>query len=68
MHGQIADIINHTKKSGIDAALTTNAVLLKEAMSEKILGAMEWMKVSIGAAKRRPMQRFIGQSRKTLML
>ena len=50
MHGQIADIINHTKKSGIDAALTTNAVLLTEAMSEKILGAMEWMKVSIGAA------------------
>ncbi len=50
MHGQIAEIINHTKKSGIDAALTTNAVLLTEAMSEKILGDMEWMKVSIGAA------------------
>lgn len=50
MHGQIADIINHTKKSGIDSALTTNAVLLTESMSEKILGAMEWMKVSIGAA------------------
>lgn len=50
MHGQIAEIINHTKKSGIDAALTTNAVLLTETMSEKILGAMEWMKVSIGAA------------------
>lgn len=50
MHGQIAEIINHTKKSGIDSALTTNAALLTESMSEKILGAMEWMKVSIGAA------------------
>ena len=50
MHSQIAEIINHTKKSGIDSALTTNAVLLTESMSEKILGATEWMKVSIGAA------------------
>jgi len=50
MHSQIAEIINHTKKSGIDSALTTNAVLLTGDMSEKILGAMEWMKVSIGAA------------------
>ena len=50
MHGQIAEIINHTKKSGIAPALTTNAVLLTESISEKILGTMEWMKVSIGAA------------------
>mgnify|MGYP001577460213 CR=1 FL=1 len=49
LHGQIAEIINHTKKCGIDAALTTNAVLLKESLSDRILGDMEWIKVSIGA-------------------
>lgn len=52
LHGQIAEIIHHTKKSGIDVALTTNAVLLKESLSEKIIADLEWIKVSIGAATR----------------
>jgi wyosine [tRNA(Phe)-imidazoG37] synthetase (radical SAM superfamily) len=52
MHEKIAEIINHTRKSGIDVALTTNAALLEEPISEKILGDMEWIKVSIGAATR----------------
>jgi len=50
MHERIAEIINHTKMSKIDVALTTNAALLERALSEEILGNMEWMKVSIGAA------------------
>lgn len=50
MHEHIAEIINFTKKSGIDVALTTNAVLLNESLSEQILQDMEWIKVSIGAA------------------
>lgn len=50
MHERIAEIIGHTKKSGIDVALTTNAVLLQESLSERILDDMEWIKVSIGAA------------------
>lgn len=50
MHERIAEIINHTKNSGIDAALTTNATQLNESMSEKILGSMDWIKVSMGAA------------------
>ena len=33
MHEDIADIINHTKKSGIDVAITTNGVLLKEDLT-----------------------------------
>jgi radical SAM protein with 4Fe4S-binding SPASM domain len=49
LHKQIAEIINHTKKRGIDAALTTNAVLLEESLSDRIIGDMEWIKVSIGA-------------------
>lgn len=50
LHGQIVEIINHTKKSGIDVALTTNAALLDESLAEKIICSMEWIKVSIGAA------------------
>ncbi len=50
MHKEIADIINHTKKSGIDVAITTNGVLLSEDLTEKILGNVEWIKVSIDGA------------------
>lgn len=50
LHKQIADIISHTKKSKIDVGLTTNGVLLNEPMAEKILGDMEWIKVSINGA------------------
>ncbi|MDP2168198.1 MAG: radical SAM protein [Thermodesulfovibrionales bacterium] len=49
LHRQMVEIIGHTKKSGIDAALTTNGVLMKESVSEKILGDVEWIKVSINA-------------------
>lgn len=52
MYEKIAEVTKHTKKSGIDVALTTNAALLEEPISEKILGDMEWIKVSIGAATR----------------
>lgn len=52
LHKQITDIINHTKKSGIDVGITTNAVLLKEELAEKILGDVEWIKVSINGATR----------------
>tara|TARA_B100000315_G_scaffold244304_1_gene268676 strand:+ start:573 stop:1640 length:1068 start_codon:yes stop_codon:yes gene_type:complete len=47
LHKQIARIINHTKKSGIDTAITTNGVFLKKALAEEILCNLEWIKVSI---------------------
>ena len=50
MHKEIADIINHTKKIGIDVAITTNGVLLNEKLTDKILGNVEWIKVSVDAA------------------
>lgn len=50
MHEHLVEIISLTKKSGIDVALTTNAVLLNESLSERILGDMEWIKISINAA------------------
>ncbi len=52
LHKRIAEITEHTKKSGIDVAFTTNAVLLSKAMSEKILPYTEWIKVSINAGSR----------------
>jgi GTP 3',8-cyclase len=50
MHKDISDIIYHTNKSGIDVAITTNGVLLNEGLSEKILGYVEWIKVSVDAS------------------
>tara|TARA_B100000315_G_scaffold258004_1_gene308739 strand:- start:3647 stop:4714 length:1068 start_codon:yes stop_codon:yes gene_type:complete len=50
LHKEIADLINHSKKSKIDVAITTNGVLLNESLAENILGNVEWIKVSISAA------------------
>lgn len=49
LHKRIAEIIGHTKKAGIDVAMTSNAVLLKKFLAEQIIGKMEWLKVSINA-------------------
>lgn len=43
----IGEIINHTKQCGIDVALTTNGVFLKESLAKEILGNMSWIKVSV---------------------
>ncbi len=50
VHKEIVNIIDHTKKSGIDVAITTNGVLLNEELTDKILGNVEWIKVSVDAA------------------
>lgn len=49
LHKRMVEIIGHTRKSGIDVAMTTNAVLLNETRANAILGDMEWIKVSINA-------------------
>lgn len=50
LHGKFAEIVATTKHAGMDVALTTNAVLLTGSIAEKILGHVEWIKVSIGGA------------------
>ncbi len=50
LHKDIADIVDHTKKSGIDVAITTNGVLFDTRLSESILADLTWIKVSINAA------------------
>jgi len=49
LHKEMVEIINHTKKVGIDVALTTNGVLLSPKIAEQILGSVEWIKVSCNA-------------------
>lgn len=50
LHKDITDIINHTKASGIDVAVTTNGVLFKKDIVDKILEDAEWIKVGIDGA------------------
>lgn len=50
LHKNMADIISHTKASGIDAAVTTNAVLLQKDIADTVLANTEWIKVSINGA------------------
>lgn len=50
LHRDMAEIINYTKESGIDAAVTTNGVLFKREIADRILGSIEWLKVSINGA------------------
>jgi MoaA/NifB/PqqE/SkfB family radical SAM enzyme len=50
LHKGIGEIINHTKKVGIDVAITTNGVLLKENLVDHTLQNITWIKVSINGA------------------
>lgn len=47
LHKDIGEIIRHTKASGIDVGITTNAALLKATLADEVLGHVEWIKVSI---------------------
>ncbi len=49
LHKDIAAIINHTKRTGMDIALATNGVLLNKALTDSILGDLTWIKISINA-------------------
>jgi GTP 3',8-cyclase len=50
LHKEMTEIINHTRKSGIDVAITTNGVLLNKDIINNILPDTEWIKVSINGA------------------
>jgi len=52
LHKDIGDIINCTKKAGLDVAITTNGVLLNKGLVDRTLGKIEWIKVSINGATR----------------
>mgnify|MGYP001617775943 CR=1 FL=1 len=50
LHKDIGDIINYTKKAGIDVAVTTNGVLLSEELADSVLADITWIKISINGA------------------
>lgn len=50
LHKDLGDIINHTKASGIDVAITSNGVLFTEKNIHKALESITWIKISINAA------------------
>jgi radical SAM protein with 4Fe4S-binding SPASM domain len=50
LHKDIVEMINHTKASGIDVAITTNGVLFGEKLFTETLRSISWTKVSINAA------------------
>lgn len=50
LHKDIGSIINHTKKVGIDVAITTNGVLFNKDLADCTLGNISWVKVSINGA------------------
>jgi cyclic pyranopterin phosphate synthase len=52
LHKNMSEIINHTKKSGIDVAVTSNGVLFKKKAVDECLASITWIKVSINAATR----------------
>ena len=49
IHEDIASIIEHTNKVGIDVAITTNGVLMKPSLLQQILPNTKWIKVSMNA-------------------
>lgn len=49
LHPQIADICQIISNAGIDLALTTNGVHLKETFIQSSLAQFQWVKVSINA-------------------
>lgn len=50
LHKDIAEIINHTKKSGIDVAITSNGALFNEKIINACLASITWIKISFNAA------------------
>ncbi|MDD4895047.1 MAG: radical SAM protein [Candidatus Omnitrophica bacterium] len=49
LHKDITDIVAFTKKAGVDAAITTNGVLLDKKKSGKLLSSLSWLRVSLNA-------------------
>lgn len=50
LHKDIAELILHTRKLGIDVAITSNGVFLNQDISEECLGSLSWMRISLDAA------------------
>lgn len=50
LHKDAAEIVEFTKKKGIDPALTTNGALLKPEISRRVVKVLSWLRISLNAA------------------
>ncbi|MFC1620757.1 radical SAM protein [Candidatus Omnitrophota bacterium] len=50
LHKDIADIVNRTKRLGIDVAITTNGVFLNDKVIKRCLKDLSWIRISFNAA------------------
>ncbi|MFH2145423.1 MAG: radical SAM protein [Candidatus Omnitrophota bacterium] len=53
LHKNICEIINFTKRKGIDTALSTNGVLLNRDIAKRILPDLSWLRFSINAGTKK---------------
>src|SRR3989344_4128835 len=51
LHKDLAEIIVHTKESGIDVAITTNATPMSEKFLRQSLPSITWIKASINSGR-----------------
>lgn len=49
LHPDLADIVNHAKRAGLDVALTTNGTLMTGDLFQRMAASLSWVKVSINA-------------------
>jgi len=49
LHKDLVEIITHTKRSGIDVAITSNGVFFDDRVTDEALAAITWIKVSFNA-------------------
>lgn len=49
LHKGTVEMVNFTKKAGIDVALVTNGTLLDMEKATRLLGSLSWLKVSLDA-------------------
>ena len=49
LHRDIAGLVSYAKKRGLDVAITTNGVLLRQELLNKVLGYLSWLRISLNA-------------------
>jgi cyclic pyranopterin phosphate synthase len=49
LHKSVIEIVNFTKKAGIDVALVTNGTLFDKDKATRLLGSLSWLKVGLDA-------------------
>lgn len=49
LHKDFPDLVSYAKKQGLDVSITTNGVLLKKELNQRILPFLSWIRISLNA-------------------